>query len=227
MSSYKNTEMLSIINHLNHKHDYCEYYFYKRPHLIPVEPTLEFFYFPWSLYALYMYSHIKINGEYPEQFTIDNDVVIYDDWKINLYKKLNIKRVYASNVEVGKTHKNGIEFIPFQYFIPDEIECYPEEKIYEYSFVGTLSTHHSRKLMYLKYKNKDNCKMIIRDRYHFDREIYDNNQQKNSKEYHSILRKTKYALCPRGLGIGSIRYFEAIKCGCIPIEFDSNWMKPI
>jgi hypothetical protein len=45
-------------------------------------------------------------------------------------------------------------------------------------------------------------------------------QQKLEIEYKRVLESTKFALCPPGTGPSSLRLFEAMSVGCIPIIFN-------
>jgi Exostosin family len=45
--------------------------------------------------------------------------------------------------------------------------------------------------------------------------------------YCEILRDSKFALCPRGTGTGSIRLFEAMSLGICPVIIADAWLPPI
>lgn len=45
-------------------------------------------------------------------------------------------------------------------------------------------------------------------------------------DYDIILRRTKFALCPRGYGITSFRMFEAMALGCVPVYISDEFWEP-
>ena len=46
------------------------------------------------------------------------------------------------------------------------------------------------------------------------------------KRYADIIRRSKFVLCPRGLGTSSIRLFEAMKMGRAPVILADQWVSP-
>ena len=44
--------------------------------------------------------------------------------------------------------------------------------------------------------------------------------------YASVLADTKFALCPRGAGASSMRLFEAMRVGCVPVILSDAWVPP-
>jgi hypothetical protein len=45
-------------------------------------------------------------------------------------------------------------------------------------------------------------------------------------KYYDVLKKTRFALCPRGYGITSFRMFEAMALGCIPVYISNEFWEP-
>lgn len=46
------------------------------------------------------------------------------------------------------------------------------------------------------------------------------------RRYCSLLRRSKFAVCPRGVGTGSIRLFEAMSMGICPVILADDWIPP-
>jgi len=46
------------------------------------------------------------------------------------------------------------------------------------------------------------------------------------KQYADLMRASKFVLCPRGVGPGSIRLFEAMKMGRAPVILSDAWVAP-
>lgn len=47
------------------------------------------------------------------------------------------------------------------------------------------------------------------------------------RRYADLLAETAFALCPRGIGTGSIRLFEAMKMGRAPVILSDEWVPPV
>lgn len=45
-------------------------------------------------------------------------------------------------------------------------------------------------------------------------------------KYFNVLKKTKFALAPRGAGLSSIRQYEAMACGCVPVIISDKLKQP-
>ena len=207
----------------SYKLDYMEDFFRNRPTLTPHEENLEFFYYPWTFKSVLIDELEPIPNK--ELFTICCFLGLYSSAFIEIFKRMNIKKVYSPHVEIGKEFVEGIEFIPFQHILPNEITPVITNKEYKFSFVGTLETHPCRLLMYNLFKNHEDFKFVIREHFHMDVR----NETQNTTEiveYQTIMKQSKYTLCPRGRGVGSIRYWEAIKYGSIPIVISDNLLLP-
>jgi hypothetical protein len=47
-----------------------------------------------------------------------------------------------------------------------------------------------------------------------------------SKTYADLIRRSKFVLCPRGFGVSSIRVFETMCFGRVPVIISDQWQKP-
>lgn len=83
--------------------------------------------------------------------------------------------------------------------------------------------------------NKDNNLIINTDDWHFNKQVYgkddlkhknqnksnkiyiDNNLENNRIKYNNLLLDSRYSLCPSGSGPNSIRFWESLACGSIPV----------
>ena len=97
-------------------------------------------------------------------------------------------------------HEN--DFIPFK------------NREFKSSFVGCLATHPIRSQLAKFNNNKD---IIVREtgRWHFEKEKKE--QQKYSNKYKEILCNSKFCFCPPGTGVSTIRLYESMAAGCVPI----------
>jgi hypothetical protein len=44
--------------------------------------------------------------------------------------------------------------------------------------------------------------------------------------YAQVLARTKFALCPRGVGASSMRLFQSMRAGCVPVIISDAWVPP-
>ena len=96
------------------------------------------------------------------------------------------------------------------------INNYIEQNVrkYKFSFVGSYKTNPLRREL----PKADLPDAIIKDTgdWHF----YKKDRTEQTSQYVDILCNTKYALCPPGTGPSTIRLYEAMAAGCIPVVFN-------
>jgi hypothetical protein len=132
---------------------------------------------------------------------------------------------------------------PLSYFKFPELKYIPiRQRKYLFSFVGAydeksyLSTVRSS---IFNFPKSTNCVLIKRDAWHLDALVYkkqilggeiDKDEQiserEKSIEYVDILQNTIFSLCPSGTGPNTIRYWESLAHGCIPVILSDTWDKP-
>lgn len=44
--------------------------------------------------------------------------------------------------------------------------------------------------------------------------------------YREVMSRSKFVLCPRGAGTSSVRIFEALACGRVPVVLSDDWVAP-
>lgn len=52
------------------------------------------------------------------------------------------------------------------------------------------------------------------------------NHRENQLRYFEVMRESNFVLCPRGVGAGSIRLFEAMSLGVAPVILSDRWILP-
>jgi len=96
---------------------------------------------------------------------------------------------------------------------------------YLYSFIGKTNTHPVREqIMRLEHP----------DQFLFDTtpywpygELPDAKQQQLETQYQRVSLQSKFILCPRGYGTSSIRLFEALRMGRVPVILSDAWVPPV
>ena len=160
----------------------------------------------------------------------------------NLFEKLNIRTLYTSHKIINEDYLGKIKLISCPLYavnIEDEgrneifkkSNYLDKEREYLYSFMGGYQKQYLsdiRKQIFKLKKIKENFILDTGD-WHFNSIVYDKKQnikgtlnekqdhKEKTKYYNKILLESKYTLCPSGSGPNSIRFWEALACGSIPI----------
>jgi hypothetical protein len=85
-----------------------------------------------------------------------------------------------------------------------------------FSFFGAFNSHPTRPLLALL--NTYNTPVVDTGKWHFEKDKHE--QEKNMLLYKKLLCHSKFSLCPRGTGANTIRFYESLSVGSIPIIFN-------
>ncbi|AGP83271.1 exostosin [Alteromonas mediterranea MED64] len=162
-----------------------------------------------------------------------------------LFKRAGITDLFVSHKEKNQTNLGAINLYALQLFpvqstaevradlaIQENKSTWIERK-YPYSFVGAYDGRYyltdSRKNIFDHLKDKGGL-VTERMSWHYQARVYDqqvygkelseeylSEEQKNALEYIDVLQSSKFSLCPSGTGPNSIRLWESIEYGSIPI----------
>jgi hypothetical protein len=164
----------------------------------------------------------KLNIQQKNNFTICQ----HDDYMrlIDVFKHLNINTVFSPLHDKNNIITDGVNIIPIAFTCSFNFDNTKNKDI-SISFVGTYTSHSIRHRM-LNRINGDN--IIYRDSYHIDSNSFsvDNYRKKEENEYQDILERSRFSLCPRGSSPSSVRFWESLSAGAIPILISDNWVLP-
>ena len=165
---------------------------------------------------------------------------------IPLAKQLNIKTLYISHKEKGVDYINGIILKPLPIYAvtfeeSDKNSIFKDKDLlnhkreYLFSFIGATNLNNYisdiRKNIY-NYRNNFKSKNIIEDTktWHFGKKVYleqvknkkisqseENENKKKTDNFNKILLNSRYSLCPPGAGPNTIRLWESLAVGAIPV----------
>ena len=100
------------------------------------------------------------------------------------------------------------------------------ERRYLYSFVGSTLTWPVRaelaKLRHGRGYFEDRSADSLRIRMTGD----DQERGAFAQHYVDVIRRSQFVLCPRGIGCGSIRLFETLQAGRVPVILSDAWVPP-
>ena len=164
---------------------------------------------------------------------------------INLWKLIGVKTVYSPHKVIGEDEINGVKIMPCPLYAVNVEDSQRNKLIREtdvlnykrdilYSFAGGYQPNNylsdiRAKIYQLKSRSKSDVYIKNTGEWHFNRVVYSSKQNHNGElnediahkqktyEYNELLLKSKYTLCPSGSGPNSIRFWEALGAGSIPV----------
>jgi hypothetical protein len=92
-----------------------------------------------------------------------------------------------------------------------------------FSFLGA-PTHAVRRRLY----ELADPEGVVEDTSHFSlwRELAPDDEERHRRRYASILARSKFVVCPRGVGTSTYRLFEALEAGRAPVLLADQWVAP-
>lgn len=170
---------------------------------------------------------------------------------IPLFKVLKIKTLYSPHKIKGEDYINDIKILPCPLYAVniEDSERNADflnkdfmniERPYIYSFLGAYQKDYMSdiRLKIFQMKKNDSSIIVNTGDWHFNKVVYSTSQNNNgelnqdskhqdkTKKYNDILLKSKYSLCPSGTGPNSIRFWESLACGSIPILLSDKMELP-
>ena len=122
----------------------------------------------------------------------------------------------------------GDNYIPIPHFTPfDPIEkpIALSNRPNLFCFYGASFTHETRKKILNHYKAHPDFNLMDTGAWHFDK----SNEARSQIEadYSKCLSECVFSLCPRGTGPSTIRIWDSLALGCIPVIFSDGLKMPI
>lgn len=157
------------------------------------------------------------------------------------FRRLNIDTVFCPHA-VDEDDIEEIKIIPFPLFNPLHNEFNMQHKkdlLYSFSGMHRSDYVSSIRREIFNDNHPKNCEIIERQRWHFDSYVYGEqigSLQKtqlddlfsfiNKNEYIDLLNRSRFSLCPGGVGPSSIRFYESLNAGSIPILLSDTMLLP-
>lgn len=185
----------------------------------------------------------KINEGKPECYTCCQHISFRK--LINFWKILGVKTVYSPHKVIGENEINGIKILPCPLYAvniedPSRNKLIKESNLLKckrsiaYSFAGGYQpgnylTDIRARIYKLKSRKKNDVHIVNTGDWHFNCVVYNNKQNSNGElnedvrhkektyKYNELLLKSRFTLCPSGSGPNSIRFWESLGAGSIPV----------
>tara|TARA_A100001515_G_scaffold140251_1_gene135744 strand:+ start:6148 stop:6987 length:840 start_codon:yes stop_codon:yes gene_type:complete len=166
-------------------------------------------------YFLREISKYKVKTE--NNFTICQ----HDSFKqLELYfKHLNITKVFCT-LHSKQDKIDGVDLIPISFAFNKEFSNDKKKDILV-SFVGASTTHPLRETVKKSFTGPN---FIYRDSYHIDSR--DQDKEELELQYKNIMERSIFTLCPRGSSPSSVRFWESLSAGTIPVLISDDWALP-
>jgi hypothetical protein len=167
----------------------------------------------------------RYKGDYFYSRLKDNHLVKQYREKVFMYNShdmpwLVLPGLYAC---MGKRFfdKKYMAASPYIEVVNPYIKCdFSEEPKYLFSFYGALSSNPRKKLAHVK----DPRASIIVSKV----AMYGDDRPEDLQlEYAKLLTDSKFVICPKGIGPSSIRLFETLQAGRVPVIVSDNWVAPV
>jgi len=162
-------------------------------------------------------------GRYPNKCFIISEEDRPKPLLRGIYSSTSRKTFFRSRMRTGTFGLHHSDFQnPFVQGYADQAWEKPKE--YLASFMGRVSHSVRVKIFNLRFHRSD---WIVRDTSNFQVFTHDTNgKSPQQKIFFDALEKSKFAICPRGLGTGSVRLYEAMKMGVAPVIIADDWIPP-
>ena len=160
--------------------------------------------------------------------------------------KVGVKTIYTPHKEINKNFvqvdETKIELLPCPLYAVNveditrniefkDVDLINRDTKYLYSFKGAWEPHYISKIRQNIFNMNHQKDTVIENigKWHFVKDVYsniqsqsgkvDNSQDKQNRtsEYNNLLLDSRFSLCPSGAGPNSIRFWESLAVGCIPV----------
>ena len=167
-------------------------------------------------------------------------------------KNMGIKYFFCVHAVKGEFidlfYEHNILVVPIYTFPANscfDINLINDNKQILYSFMGMVDYNYNRPTIIrnklLQLNHPENCVVKKNDSWHFNDRVYGNHlnvidnpedyidkENKREQEYRKLLFDSRFSLCPLGSGPNSIRIWESLSYGAIPVIIsDDVWFPKI
>ncbi|MBI84070.1 MAG: hypothetical protein CMJ81_12790 [Planctomycetaceae bacterium] len=98
----------------------------------------------------------------------------------------------------------------------------PAKKSIWYSFIG-CNTHATRTVLFQLPVHRQ---ALVRERQVWHFQASERLQKLFKREYQHVLARTRFSLCPRGTGPSTLRFWESLQAGAIPVLISDDMQLP-
>lgn len=149
---------------------------------------------------------------------------------IDVLKQFGVRRVFmdgGSDFERRKLRARGIMPLPFT-FLTQRPPPPPRRKDVLFSFIGGASNQGSGIRSVIKQRFAGHPFVLVRpDNFWMTlRKFPESEILRSEAQYDEAMARSRFALCPGGWSPQSVRFYEALGAGAIPVVIAENWFGP-
>lgn len=189
----------------------------------PLKSNVNYVAIPWATFI----NTDKLNELSRFELSVDGGFTVCQHIRykeiLPILKKMGVNVLFTPHAEPSQDP--AIKVLPIPHVAVNGIAAKQQKDIL-YSFIG-FSNHSVRKALFDLRWPKD---AVIKRRavWHFSKS--GNQAQKRQlaekREYQDVLARSRYSLCPRGTGASTLRFWESLQAGAIPVLFSDDMMLP-
>jgi len=154
----------------------------------------------------------------------------------SLFALAGVTDAFCSHKRADTSVLHGVRIHAFPLypvqFDPDT-PVYGEDRKHLFSFVGCKSNEwylsDARRHIQTELAPLDEGLIEIKDAWHYHEAVFEGAPAEttmNDKSYQKVLLDSIFCLCPSGTGPNTIRLWEALGAGCIPVVLSEQWDPP-
>jgi hypothetical protein len=195
-------------------------------------------------------TNYSLNPDYIKEYE-SHTVCQHILWEklLPFWNYLGIKNAYISHLTTETNTPNGVKLHPW-HLAASNFENYslskglllkpPKNKKYLCSFLGAYNKWYRSNIRVKLQKiieQSSKCFYSLQDSWFLNQIVYDHqirNKPYDSKKleigafnYNTVLSDSVFSLCPEGTGPNTIRLWESMSIGSIPVIFENDWVRPI
>lgn len=176
-----------------------------------LQKQIEYVAYPWAVLInqnlLHTVPDLKVSNGYTTCQHIRYEKII------PILIKMGVKVLFTPHVDKDYA---GITVLPFPHLAVNGVAPTNLTKDIWASFVGAEYTHFTRAQIFKLFADDPRFVLLNRGKtWHFY--LKDEQLEQNQQQYQDILARSRFALCPRGTGASTIRFWESLEAGAIPV----------
>lgn len=145
--------------------------------------------------------------------TVDQPVPLVPGLYASLFPGINRRGYTASGFYAADFMNPAVGLLPWE---PGEMDLL-------FSFMGSAKTHLCRRGI-LALEDSEALLVDSSRQHRHDPGVEGNAASPFFQRYLDVLRRSRFVLCPRGVGANSIRLFETMKAGRVPVVISDDWI---
>jgi len=132
-----------------------------------------------------------------------------------IIQRMGLKLLFTPHARKDEIYED-IKVLPFPFNAVSGKDAAAKKNLL-YSFIG-YTTHYTRKAIFIMPHSPNT---VIKMRNHWNAR----NEQER-REYQNVLARSRFSLCPRGTGPSTVRFWESLQAGAIPVLISDDMCLP-